>query len=73
MGGGGPPIATRWSKPLRLVDQVMTQVELPSYHGPRSPLDLVAIAIIFRRIFEAFRHISQATASDTLVDDNTRS
>jgi hypothetical protein len=35
-------------------DQVMTQFVLPPYHGPRSPLDLVAIKIIFGCIFEAF-------------------
>jgi hypothetical protein len=35
-------------------DRVMTQIELPSYRGPKSPLDLVAIEIIFGRLFEAF-------------------
>jgi hypothetical protein len=34
--------------------QVMTQIELPPYRGPKSPLDLVAIEIIFGRLFEAF-------------------
>jgi hypothetical protein len=46
-----PPPATRRSKPL---DQVMTQIELPPYRGSRSPLDVVAIEIIFRHIFEVF-------------------
>jgi hypothetical protein len=32
----------------------MTQVEFPPYHGPHSSLDLVAIEIIFERIFEEF-------------------
>jgi hypothetical protein len=49
-----PPSVTKRSKPITLVDQVMSQVELPPYHGPRCPLDLVAIEIIFGRIFEAF-------------------
>jgi hypothetical protein len=34
--------------------QVMTQIELSPYRGPRSPLDLVTIEIIFERLFEAF-------------------
>jgi hypothetical protein len=34
--------------------QVMTRIELPPYHGPKSPLDLVAIEIIFWHPFEAF-------------------
>jgi hypothetical protein len=42
---------------------VMTQVEHPPSHGPRSPLDLVAIEIIFGRIFEAFQQMSQAAAA----------
>jgi hypothetical protein len=37
-------------------DQVIT--ELPLYHGPRSPLDLVAVEFIFGCLFEAFRHTS---------------
>jgi hypothetical protein len=49
-----PPPATKRSKPITSVDQVMSQVELPPYHGPRSTLDLVAIKIIFGYIFEAF-------------------
>jgi hypothetical protein len=49
-----PPPATRRNKPLQQVDKVMTQIELPPYHDPRSPLDLVAIEIGFRRIFEVF-------------------
>jgi hypothetical protein len=46
-----PPPATRCNKP---VDQVMTQIELPPYRGPRNPLDVVAIEIIFGCIFEVF-------------------
>jgi hypothetical protein len=41
----------------------MTQIELPPYRGPRSPLDLVAIEIIFGRLSEAFRHASQAAGT----------
>jgi hypothetical protein len=33
---------------------VMPQNELPPYHGPKGTLDLVAIEIIFSRLFEAF-------------------
>jgi hypothetical protein len=35
-------------------NQVMTQIKLPPYRGPWSPLDLVAIEIIFGHLFEAF-------------------
>jgi hypothetical protein len=55
-----PPPATKRSKPITSADQVMSQVELPPYCGPRNPLDLVALKIIFGHIFEAFRQISQA-------------
>jgi hypothetical protein len=43
--------ATRRSNPVPPADQVMTEVELPPYRGPRCPLDSVAIEIIFGRIF----------------------
>jgi hypothetical protein len=49
----------------------MSQVELPPCRGPRSPLDLVAIKIIFGHIFEAFHRISQADATIVMsTDDN---
>jgi hypothetical protein len=53
-----------------LIDQVMTQIELPPYCRPWSPLDLVTIEIIFRHLFEAFRRTSQAigTGSSTGFD-----
>jgi hypothetical protein len=35
-------------------DQVMTQVELPPFRGPCSPLDLVVVEIVFGCIFKAF-------------------
>jgi hypothetical protein len=47
-----PALKRKQSKPP--VDQVMTQIELPPYHGPRSPLDLVAIEINFGCLSEAF-------------------
>jgi hypothetical protein len=34
--------------------QVMTQIELPPYRRPKSPLDLVVIEIIFGCLFKAF-------------------
>jgi hypothetical protein len=45
----------------------MTQVELPPFHGPCKPLDLVAIEIIFGCIFEVFQHITQADAATGVV------
>jgi hypothetical protein len=72
-GGRGcnrPPPATRWNKPILLVDQVMTQIALPPYHGTHSPLDLVAIEIFFGCIFEAFRHIPLVVASTVVTDDD---
>jgi hypothetical protein len=52
-------------------DQVI--IELPPYHGPRSPLDIVAVEYIFGRLFEAFRHISQAARTDTPAGDDALS
>jgi hypothetical protein len=75
-GGRGhkrPPPATRWSKPIPSVDQVMTQVELPPYRGPRSPLDLVAIEVIYGRMFVVFRHISQAAVVSAAATEDDRS
>jgi hypothetical protein len=47
----------------------MSQVELPPYHGPHSPLDLVAIETIFGCIFEAFRQIYQfPVVADASID-----
>jgi hypothetical protein len=50
----------------------MSQIELPPYRGPYSPLDLLIIEIIFGCLFEAFRHLSQAAAAGASTDDNTR-
>jgi hypothetical protein len=40
-----PTLKCKQSKPP--ADQVTTQIELPPYHIPRSPLDLVVVEIIF--------------------------
>jgi hypothetical protein len=40
-----PTLKCKQSKPP--ADQVTTQIELPPYHRPRSPLDLVVVEIIF--------------------------
>jgi hypothetical protein len=50
----------------------MIQIELPPYCRPQSPLDLVAIEIIFGHIFEAFGHASQATDTGTSTGDDTQ-
>jgi hypothetical protein len=66
-----PPPATKWFNPIPPIDKVMTQVELPPYCGPRSPLDLIAIEFVFGCIFEPFQQISQAAAAGaTPADDN---
>jgi hypothetical protein len=54
-----------------LTDQVMTQIELPPYRGPQSPLNLVAIEIIFWRLFEAFRRTSQAAGTGSSTGGDT--
>jgi hypothetical protein len=64
-----PPPVTKRSKPITSVDQVMSQVELPPYHGPCSPLNLGAIKIIFGCIFEAFQQLSQAAAIGAVAID----
>jgi hypothetical protein len=60
-----PSLALKRKQSKPLTDQVMTQIELPPYHGPRSPLDLVDVEIIFGHLFEAFRHTSQAADTRT--------
>jgi hypothetical protein len=55
--------AIKWPNPVPQADQVITQIELPPYYGPRSPLDLVAVEIICGRIFEAFHRMSHATSA----------
>jgi hypothetical protein len=44
-------------------DQVI--IELPSYHGSRNRLNLVAVNLAFGRLFEAFQHVSQVIRTDT--------
>jgi hypothetical protein len=49
-------------------DQVT--IELPPYHGPRSPMDIVVVKHLFGRLFEVFRHISQAVRTDAPTGDD---
>jgi hypothetical protein len=49
-------------------DQVT--IELPPYHGPRSPMDIVAVKHLFGCLFEVFRHISQAVRTDAPTGDD---
>jgi hypothetical protein len=67
-----PPLVIKRKQPLPSLDQVMSQIELPPYYGPLSPLDLVAIVIIFGRLFEAFRHTSQVVDVGDVTDGNDR-
>jgi hypothetical protein len=48
----------------------MNQIELPPYREPRSPLDLVAVEIIFGHLFEAFQRVSQDAGTDISARDN---
>jgi hypothetical protein len=52
--------------------QVMTQIELPPYRGPKSPLDLVAIEMIFWCLFEVFQRTSQAVGARSSVGGDTQ-
>jgi hypothetical protein len=47
-------------------------IELPPYRGPRSPLDIVNVEYLFGLLFEAFRHISQATRTDAPTGDDAQ-
>jgi hypothetical protein len=47
---------------------MIIQIELPPYHVSRSPLDLIVVEIIFGRLFEAFRHVSQDASTGTSTD-----
>jgi hypothetical protein len=53
-------------------DQVMPQIELPLYRGPKSHIDLVAIKIIFGCLFEAFRRTSQAAGARSSAGGDTQ-
>jgi hypothetical protein len=52
-------LVVKWCDPGPRVNQVMIQVELSPYHGPHSSLDLVALEIVFGRMFEAFHRVSR--------------
>jgi hypothetical protein len=60
LGGGQKKkrvmLGTKRKQDKPLASQVI--IELPPYHGPRSPLDLVIVEHIIGRLFEAFQHIS---------------
>jgi hypothetical protein len=49
-----PCIAARCSVYNCHAIEVITHIELPPYHWPHSPLDLVPSEIVFGHIFEAF-------------------
>jgi hypothetical protein len=51
-------------------DQVIT--ELPSCHGSRNWLNLVAVSLAFGRLFEAFQHISQEIRTDATAGADTQ-
>jgi hypothetical protein len=65
-----PPHVPKQKRTLTSSDQVMIQIELPPYYIPHSPLDLVAIEIIFGLLFEAFRRVSQGTGTGTSTGTN---
>jgi hypothetical protein len=66
-------LIARCSDPVPQANQVMTQVVHPPCRGPHSLLDLIAIEIVFGRIFEAFRQMSHAAAAGAApaANDNT--
>jgi hypothetical protein len=66
------PITAKRPNSVPRAAQVMTQVELPPFYGPHSPLDSIAIEIIFGRIFEAFCRMSKATAEDDKPPEKRR-
>jgi hypothetical protein len=51
-------------------DQVI--IELPPYRRPQSPLDIVVVELLFGRLFEAFRHISQVAMIDASTGDDAQ-
>jgi hypothetical protein len=51
-------------------DQVT--IELPPYHGPQSPLGLVAVDHIFGCLFKAFRLASQAARTGTSTSEDVQ-
>jgi hypothetical protein len=65
-------LASKRKRPIPLVDQVTTHIELPPYRMRRSPLDLVTVEIIFGRLFEAFQLTSQATRTGASARDDAQ-
>jgi hypothetical protein len=71
--GGGPrkkhiALGTKHKQDQALADQVT--IELPPYHGPQSPLDLVVVDHIFRCLFEALRLASLAARTGTSAGED---
>jgi hypothetical protein len=60
-----PSLVPKRKQSSSSADQVMTYIELPPHCGPQSPQDLVAIDIIFGRLFEASQHTSRAAGTST--------
>jgi hypothetical protein len=63
-------LGTKRKRDKVLVDQVI--IELPPYHEPQSPLDIVIVEHVFWRLFEAFQHISQVARTDTSTGDDAQ-
>jgi hypothetical protein len=47
-------------------------IELFPHYVPRSPLGLVAVKLIFGRLFIAFQHLTQAARTDTSAGADTQ-
>jgi hypothetical protein len=45
-------------------------IELPPYRGPQNPLDLAVVEHISGRLFEVFRHVSQAARTGTSASND---
>jgi hypothetical protein len=67
-----PHIVAKRSEHSRRTSEVITHIELPPYHGPHSPLDLVPYEIVFSHVFEAFHQMLRAKTDDqtTLAGDD---
>jgi hypothetical protein len=73
--GSGPPkkkclVLASKRKQLAPSDQVTT--ELFPHHAPRCSLGLVAVKLVFRRLFEALQHLTQAAKINTSAGANTQ-
>jgi hypothetical protein len=73
--GSGPPkkkclVLASKRKQLAPSDQVTT--ELFPHHAPRCSLGLVAVKLIFGRLFDALQHLTQAIEINTSAGANTQ-